>query len=72
MFGKAKGVIRKVPSNSKEAFSSDLMGLFEKNRCRKFFQFIQDFDIKDPKTYSGYDPKAPFKDIIAKFGLPTQ
>ena len=72
MFGKAKGVIRKVPSNSKEAFSSDLMGLFEKNRCRKFFQFIQDFDIKDPKTYSGYDPKAPFKDIVAKFGLPTQ
>ena len=34
MFGKAKGVIRKVPSNSKGAFSSDLMGLFEKNRCR--------------------------------------
>ena len=71
MFGKAKGVIHKVPSNSKEAFSSDLMGLFEKNRCRKFFSFIQDFDLKDPNTYQGYDPKALFKDLTAKFGLET-
>jgi Rab GDP dissociation inhibitor len=53
VFSKAKGVIHKVPSNSKEAISSDLMGLFEKNRCRKFFEFIQDFDAQDPKTYKG-------------------
>ncbi len=53
IFSKAKGVIHKVPSNDKEALSSDLMGLFEKNRCRKFFQFIQDFDTDKPKTYKG-------------------
>ena len=51
IFSSAKGVIHKVPSNDKEALSSDLMGLFEKNRCRKFFQFIQEFDDKEPKTF---------------------
>lgn len=54
-FGKGKGVIHKVPANDKEALSSDLMGLFEKNRCRKFFNFIQDFNKEDPKTYKGND-----------------
>ncbi len=71
MFGKAKGVICKVPANGSEALKSDLMGLFEKNRCRKFLQFAQDFEMKDPKTYGGYDPKAPFKDLVAQFGLET-
>lgn len=51
VFSKAKGVIHKVPANDKEALSSDLMGLFEKNRCRKFFQFIQDFDLNKPETH---------------------
>lgn len=71
VFSKAKGVIHKVPSNDKEALASDLMGLFEKNRCRKFFQFIQEFNKEDPKSYKGYDYTAPFKDIIKKFGLET-
>ena len=53
LFSKAKGVIHKVPANDSEALKSDLMGLFEKNRCRKFFQFIQDFDVSVPKTYKG-------------------
>jgi len=30
------GVIRKVPLTPSEAVTSDLMGLMEKNRCRKF------------------------------------
>lgn len=71
MFSKAKGVIHKVPANDSEALKSDLMGLFEKNRCRKFFQFVQDFDAQDPKTYKGYDNTAPFADIVKKFGLET-
>jgi Rab GDP dissociation inhibitor len=53
LLSKAKGVIHKVPATGKEALSSDLMGLFEKNRCRKFFQFIADFNREDPKTYKG-------------------
>ena len=53
LLSKAKGVVHKVPANDKEALSSDLMGLFEKNRCRKFFQFIQDFDKNDKNSYKG-------------------
>jgi Rab GDP dissociation inhibitor len=53
LFSKAKGVIHKVPANDKEALASDLMGLFEKNRCRKFFSYIQEFDRSNPKTLKG-------------------
>lgn len=51
IFSKAKGVIHKVPANSSEAVTSDLMGLLEKNRCRKFFEFIQEFDANNAKTH---------------------
>jgi Rab GDP dissociation inhibitor len=53
LFSKAKGAIHKVPANDKEAFDSDLMGLFEKNRCRKFFSYIQEFNRTNPKTHKG-------------------
>ena len=69
LIGKAKGVIHKVPSTPGEALKSDLMGLFEKNRCRKFLSYIQDFDINDKKTYGDYNPQGPFKNIIKGFGL---
>ncbi len=69
MFTKAKGAIYKVPATSSEALKSDLMGLLEKNRCRKFFMFVQDFEEKDPKTHEGVNYNGPFKDVIKKFGL---
>jgi Rab GDP dissociation inhibitor len=69
MFSKAKGVIHKVPATASEALKSDLMGLLEKNRCKKFFQFIQDYEFENPKTQNGLSPDVPFKDIIKKFGL---
>ena len=69
MFSKAKGVIHKVPATASEALKSDLMGLLEKNRCKKFFQFIQDYEKDNPKTQNGLSPEVPFKDIIKKFGL---
>jgi len=53
MFSKAKGVIHKVPATPKEAVSSDLMGLFEKNRCRKFFEFVSDYDIEKKASTKG-------------------
>jgi len=40
MFSKGGPKIEKVPSNDKEALKSDLMGLFEKRRCQKFFKFV--------------------------------
>ncbi len=53
IFSKAKGVIHKVPATPKEAVSSDLMGLFEKNRFRKFLEFVSDYDIEKKPTTKG-------------------
>ena len=69
MFSKAKGVIHKVPATASEALKSDLMGLLEKNRCKKFFQFVQDYELNNPKTQNGLGPDIPFKDVIKKYGL---
>lgn len=71
MLGKAHGVIHKVPATPSEALSSSLMGLLEKNRCRKFFSFVNDFEMKDKKTYDGHDPNAPFAKLVKEFGLET-
>ena len=69
MFSKAKGVIHKVPATTAEAVKSDLMGLLEKRRCKNFFQYVQDFELNNPKTHDGVNPEGPFKDVIKKFGL---
>ena len=69
LLGKARGVIHKVPVTPTEALKSDLMGLFEKNRCRKFLAYVKNFDINNKKTYGDYNPQGPFKDIIKGFGL---
>jgi Rab GDP dissociation inhibitor len=71
MFSKAKGVIHKVPATAKEAVSSDLMGLFEKNRCRKFFEFCQDYDLEKRAKTKDFDPNDNFSSVIKKFGLET-
>ena len=65
IFSKSKGgVIHKVPVTAGEAMKSNLMGLFEKNRFRSFMGFIQDYELKDPKTQNGLSPNAPFNDKI--------
>jgi len=69
MFSKAKGVIHKVPATAAEALKSDLMGLMEKRRCKNFFQFIQDYEVDNPKTQNGLPPNTLFKDVIKKYGL---
>lgn len=46
------------------------MGLFEKRRFRKFLIYVMEFNLEDPKTWQGIDPKAnTAKDLYAKFGL---
>lgn len=47
------GRIAKVPSNESEAIRSSLMGLFEKNRARKFFGYLQRWNPDDPATHEG-------------------
>ena len=69
IFSKSGGLIHKVPATSEEAMKSDLMGLLEKGRCKHFFEFVQDYEINNPKTQQGLGPDIPFKDIIKKFGL---
>jgi len=63
------GKIYKVPATDTEALKSPLMGILEKRRAKKFFVFVQDFDVKDSKTYQGVDPKAPMTEVFKKFGL---
>ena len=47
------GRIAKVPSTEMEAVRSPLMGLFEKRRAKKFFEWIQDYKHEDPSTHGG-------------------
>lgn len=41
----------KVPSTASEALKSDLMGMFEKRRCQKFFSYVASYDPSNPKTH---------------------
>lgn len=47
------GKISKVPSTEMEAVKSPLMGLFEKRRAKKFFEFLQGWRDDDPATHQG-------------------
>lgn len=45
----------KVPATPREAMTSGLMTLFEKNRCRSFFAYVHNYDPADPSTHGGLD-----------------
>ena len=47
------GKISKVPSTELEAVRSPLMGIFEKRRAKKFFEFLQNWKDGDPATHQG-------------------
>ncbi len=49
------GKIAKVPATEMEAVRSSLMGLFEKRRAKKFFEFIQNWRDNDPATHQTLD-----------------
>ncbi|KAL6644750.1 hypothetical protein ACP70R_016358 [Stipagrostis hirtigluma subsp. patula] len=64
------GKIHKVPATDVEALKSNLMGLFEKHRARKFFIYVQDYEENDPKSHEGLDlKKVTTKEVISKYGL---
>ena len=70
MFSKARAKIHKVPATDSEAIKSDLMGLFEKNRCKKFFKFVQNYDPAVASTHRNMNLQMqPFRDLITAFGL---
>lgn len=64
------GKIYKVPANEMEALSTSLMGMFEKRRFKKLLVWIQCFDINNPNTWEGMDPKTTtMQQVYEKFGL---
>jgi len=64
------GRISKVPSTEMEAVRSPLMGLFEKRRAKKFFEFLQGWKDEDPATHQGIDlDRDSMKTVYEKFGL---
>ena len=70
MFSGPKSKIFKVPATDSEAIKSDLMGIWEKRRCKKFFKFVQNYNPDDPSTHKKINPKnQPFQDLIKEFSL---
>ncbi|CAJ0962332.1 unnamed protein product [Ranitomeya imitator] len=64
------GRIHKVPCTEEEALVSDLMGMFEKRRFRKFLLFVLNFVEHDVKTYQDIDPKRmTMREVYRKFDL---
>ncbi|KAG5647593.1 Rab GDP dissociation inhibitor alpha [Asterophora parasitica] len=64
------GRISKVPSTEMEAVKSPLMGLFEKRRAKKFFEFLQGWKDEDPATHQGINlDRDSMKTVYEKFGL---
>jgi len=64
------GKIYKVPATDTEALTSSLIGLLDKNRARKFFGYVHEYDEKDPKTHEGFDAhKQTTRELLKKFSL---
>lgn len=45
------------------------MGLFEKRRCQKFLEAMQNFEEDKPKTHGSIKAQLPAKEMLKKFDL---
>ncbi|KAG8435955.1 hypothetical protein GDO86_007160, partial [Hymenochirus boettgeri] len=64
------GKIHKVPCTEEEALVSDLMGIFEKRRFRKFLLFVMNFSDHNAKTQYDIDPrKMTMRELYRRFDL---
>ncbi|MFH4975420.1 hypothetical protein AB6A40_002129 [Gnathostoma spinigerum] len=64
------GRVHKVPADETEALRTNLMGMFEKRRFKKFLVWVQNFAVDDEATYEGMDPRAvTMQEVYDKFGL---
>uniref|UniRef100_A0A8C5MTG6 Rab GDP dissociation inhibitor n=1 Tax=Leptobrachium leishanense TaxID=445787 RepID=A0A8C5MTG6_9ANUR len=62
--------IHKVPCTEEEAMVSDLMGIFEKRRFRKFLLYVMNFNEHDAKTHQDIDPKkVTMREVYRRFDL---
>ena len=48
-----RATVAKVPADAGEALRSPLMGLFEKRRAKRFFEFVGAYNEDDPSTFQG-------------------
>lgn len=65
-----QGKVYKVPATDVEALKSPLLGMFEKRRCKKFFSFVQDYELENTKTHQGHDlRRMTAKELFDAFGL---
>ena len=70
IFSSDKGVICKVPANGSEALSSDLMGMFEKRRMKKLFEYCQKYDENDKERMAKFNPNQKLAvDLMNKYSL---
>ncbi|XP_015258114.1 PREDICTED: rab GDP dissociation inhibitor beta-like [Cyprinodon variegatus] len=64
------GKLYKVPATEEDAQSSDLMGMFDKRRFKKLLHFVQNFDIRNPRTHQDVDPeKTTTRELFSRFDL---
>jgi len=64
------GKVYKVPSTGAEALKSSLMGMLEKRRCQKFFEFVGEYEEENPKTHQGLNlRKLTAKEVFDHFSL---
>lgn len=60
----------KVPATPREAMTSGLMSLLEKNRCRSFFSYVHSYIESDPSTHGGMDLKTmTMSELYEYYGL---
>lgn len=69
-FFSSEKFIHKVPVTGKDALSSNLMSLVEKNRAKNFFAFCLEWDVSKPETLQSVDPaRHSMQQVYDKFGL---
>lgn len=66
---KHSGKVWKVPSTPKEALTSSLMGIFQKNRFRTFLQMVYPWRADKPETHGKCPPSMPMGQVFTAYGL---
>ena len=70
MFSSAANKIHKVPTNESEAIKSNLMGLFQKKKCRNFYQYMDKINCDEQGTWDGKNlANMTMKELYDSFGL---
>ena len=49
----SKNKVCKIPVTTQDALASPLLGLLEKNRFRKFLEYVQQYELDKPETHNG-------------------